>query len=962
MKLSLVGWASIRVNDLDEQNIVPGSKVTVYSMKDNTIVNIYKTEDINDPELNPFYSDSVGDFNFWIEPGFYRVTVLADTELVPVAGERIFEVKGDNQVGIGLITNYLNSENSNFGTAFTECCLDNHIVDLEGLTLSTSDNLVISSESKVKEVRFNGATITVKSSSVEWNCDAPRFIGPGTYRGGSLLKQVNTETASDTRVIKLNDVDDLEVGMWLNSSLDIYYLPNATDRVGYIAEGDYNKITNIDTLTNEVTLTYDFLRTADYTVSSGIIKNAWMGVNTTFNSGGNKFNSPNKQDIYFENLTLENWAGYIIFRVDPQPDINDVESTLTLKGCITRNQFLDIYAFRGRHIICDNYKCERQYDFAKQHFVFNMPTDGSISLINGCDWARQNLDGEFYNSGVGIDPIGSSGRLITDGSNVFDAKQPTDLPTSDFSPVPINPLFFGINVPIYDGFYFYLPVAANVEHGGFISNGDKFTGYSRHIFGTSFNAKTSFSYDVCEFNGSETSCSPVFIDVTGKGTDQLRIDNKLTLNGGRYRTRISSFSRGVSTTSYNAKVELLESDRDTPQVGGFANLNDISMSGGLVSGRFRIESSRTMLSKVHVAYQGTSKPENILLFSDGYASSNEDINLILDVPEDFENTGLTIDDWNQDIPEVAWFGSNASNISPSPSIKFKIDGRDNIYQLGNNFSRRYFSDIKSTRSDINPFPTKGKFSARFALGDTISGQSDRVSLKVNDPSHETTTINTANAGDVSTINVALPSSFNPTHVALYSTQFGEYFYYTVSSVSANDITVNETIQADFVFGDLVYLFSASSVPPGLQVGDGCLARRDSNVIIPNGVPYIIPYETTTYDDSSGEYFSLTPNPERLTVPSGHSRVDLSGYIQFTSAGVSVGSESTLRIEHFNSLGTKIADVSVYNAQVGYFDHRVSINRLALPVNQGDYFVMKYLGNSAASQVLSFATLTIRKAR
>ena len=960
MILNLVGWSTIRKDDLDNENVAPGAKVTIRNLSDNSIANIYRTENLLDPETNPFYSDSVGDFNFYIEAGMYKVTVETENEIQELIGERNFQVTGALSSGVGLITNYLNSENTNFSQAFTECCLKNHIVDLEGLTLSTSDNVVISSESKVKEVRFNGAVITIKSSSVEWNCDSPRFIGPGTYRGGSLLKQVNTETASNTRVIKLNDVDNLEVGMWLNSSLDIYYLPNAEDRVGYVNEGGYNKITSIDTSTNEVTLTYDFLRASEYTVSSGIIENSWMGVNTTFNSGGNKFNSPNKQDIYFENLTLENWAGYIIFRIDPQPDINDVESTLTLKGCTTRNQFLDIYAFRGRHIICDNYKCERQYDFAKQHFVFNMPTSGSITLINGCNWARQNLDSEFYNSGLGIDPIGSSGRLTTDGSNLFDAKQPADLPTSDFSPVPTGPLFFGINVPIYDGFYFYLPVAANVEHGGFISNGDKFTGYSRHIFGTSFNAKSSFSYEVCEFNGSETSCSPAFIDITGKGTDQLRIDNKLTLNGGRYRTRISSFARGVSTTAYNAKVELLESDRDTPQVGGFANLNDISMEGGLISGRFRIESPRTLLSKVHVAYQGTSKPENILLFSDGYASPNQDINLILDVPEDFEGTGLPIDDWNDDIPEVAWFGSNASNISPSPAINFRIDGRDNIYQFGNNFIRRYYSEIISTRSDINPFPTQGKFSGRFLAGDTLSGQSDRITLISNATSYETLTTNSASSGDTSNIVISSTPAFTPTHISVYNSNFKSHFYYKISSISGNTVVPDTNIQADFNVGDLVYLSSFTDNSEVLPVGSGCFARRDTDITISQGVKYTVEFESTYYDDSNGLYFnSLTP--EKLKVPPNHSRVDIQGYVKFND-GVTPGSAATLRIRQYSTSGTFIRVIAADNADVGYNDHRQSTCAIGVPVNDGDYFELDFLSNSSGTLTLSISNFVIRKAK
>ena len=63
MSLSLVGWSTIRRNDLDDENVAPGAKVTVRKLSDNSIVNIYRTDNLSDPQTNPFYSDSVGDFN-----------------------------------------------------------------------------------------------------------------------------------------------------------------------------------------------------------------------------------------------------------------------------------------------------------------------------------------------------------------------------------------------------------------------------------------------------------------------------------------------------------------------------------------------------------------------------------------------------------------------------------------------------------------------------------------------------------------------------------------------------------------------------------------------------------------------------------------------------------------------------------------------------------------------------------
>lgn len=863
---------------------------------------------------------------------------------------------------IGKISNYLDGAKSNFGEAYEKCCLDNNIVDLEGLTLSTADSITIVAESKVKEIWFNGADITVLSSDVDYQGFFPKHVGPGTFRGGSMLKQVAVTSGEDTNIIQLTDVTGLVVGDFVNTSLDIYYLPNSTSRVGYVDEGDYNRITSINPATKEITLSYNFLRTALYTVSSGIIENSWVGINTTFNSGGIRSSASAHQDIILEDLTLEYWAGYVIFRRDTDISINDVGSRLTLTRCNIQNQFLDIIAWRGGDVVCDGYKCGRQYDFAKQHFVINQPKLATFSIKNGCNWSRHNFDHEFYNSGQGIDAVESMGLIVTDGTNTFDGTQPTDLPTSDYGvPPTFGQLYYGITVPIFDCLHWYAPSGGgtNADVSGWSIGADNFVGYSRSITGTLFAASASFSYDTCVFNGTRTSCQPVYINVTGKGTDELLNEYKATLINGTYYQTTDGFCRGVDVTAYNTKLIMTEEARVSPQVGtGFTTLNNIHMTHGSINGRYKIESNYPTFRDVRLTYQGTTNPNSVVLFSIDTLDASS--NFILDVPEDFENTGSNIDQWDDVIPVVAWFASNASGFAPTPNFKFRLAGRSNGYTYGNNSGKQYLQSIVAAKNIAPPSPTAGKFSAKLDVGDSIIGMADDTELIVNQESQTNTTANAAGSGVSSDIIVTIAPLFTPTHVAVYSTALTSWFYYTVASVSGSTITPNENITTEFFVGDRVYLISAidESGSGGAELL-GVKVRRETDLTIPGtSVGFEVPFETSEYNELTGSWSIGVP--ERLIVPVGVTRVDVSATIRYIS--MASNTEEWLRINHYNSVSTLLDTVAANQSTSGFQAQRSSTTSLGVTVTAGDYFVVNIAHNSASLTELNKAFFTMRQVK
>jgi len=445
--------------------------------------------------------------------------------------------------------------------------------------------------------------------------------------------------------------------------------------------------------------------------------------------------------------------------------------------------------------------------------------------------------------------------------------------------------------------------------------------------------------------------------VAGKGSDELLQDYKITLTGGDYFSRNSGFCRGVMVDAFNINLTLTEEARVSPQVDGFTTLNNINMVGGTINGRYTVDSNYPTFRDVHLAYQGTTNPNSVVLF--GIDTLDASSNFILDVPVDFENTGLTIDSWADDIPVVAWFGSNASGFAPTPDFKFRLQGRSNGYLFGNNSSKNYTQEIVAAKLVAPPSPTKGLFSAKLEIGDSIRGMADRTLQIVNQDSQANTTTNSALAEATSDIIVSIALTFIPTHIAVYSTNFTSWFYYTVANVAGSTITPNEDITADFSIGDDVYLISAAEESSG--GGSVLLSTRVTNsvnIATSAGSNLVVPYDTIVHDDL-GSYNA--GNPERLTVQAGTARVDVSAYIQYSSSSVPAGTLCFLRISHFNSSNTKIAVVAGDDSPTGYIDHRWGVSEIDIPVAVGDYFTVEVAENNVAASI-AVARFTMRKVK
>jgi len=97
---------------------------------------------------------------------------------------------------------------------------------------------------------------------------------------------------------------------------------------------------------------------------------------------------------------------------------------------------------------------------------------------------------------------------------------------------------------------------------------------------------------------------------------------------------------------------------------------------------------------------------------------------------------------------------------------------------------------------------------------------------------------------------------------------------------------------------------------------------------------VISFNTEVYDDN--DFATLGTNDDRLTVPTGVTRVNISCYLEI-SAGVAAGTGNRLSIRHKNSGGTVIREVAGHSADHFYDTPRISCAGIGIPVTAGDYF-------------------------
>jgi hypothetical protein len=350
---------------------------------------------------------------------------------------RLVDIKGIGNIKTGNISDYLNADGSNFGEALLTVASDFETVSFQGLTLSTDDAITIPATAKSRKWFLNGASLTFTNSNLILNQPLELIdLGGGEIVGGLKLAQVSEQSATDTVQLKVYSGHNFVVGDFMNSSLDIFNLPNATDRTGYIANGDFNRIASIvDNLdgTDTITLTYLFLDTSAYTVSSGLVKNAWMG-NGSFNKNGLTFNAGGNIEIC--NGTMRNFQGYVINIDDGLGALRT--SILTMKNMRLTNTFLDIFRMRLRGLIFDNMYVGRTHDFAKQNIFCDIPQDtGFVVFKNGCHFERQNADGEIYNrpfDSTVTYPMSEMGNISIDDTCLFDGKGVTDIVNTSAAP------------------------------------------------------------------------------------------------------------------------------------------------------------------------------------------------------------------------------------------------------------------------------------------------------------------------------------------------------------------------------------------------------------------------------------------------------------------------------------------------------------------------------------------------
>ncbi len=913
---------------------------------------------------NPVVANAQGNYSFYVQDGRYDLVINeGQPSTYTIEDVSIFEGS------IGLISNYLNDDGSNFGEAVVNASVDNYIVNFEGMALSTDDLVDIRAlNAKCHTWIVNEANLTFTQSELFLPENKGfKIKGAGTtIKGGLELHQIAQDTGFNTKIVELVDASDVQVNDYFATSLDNDFLPNSSSRIGYVLEGDFNRV--VDVTGNTVTLAYEFLRRevvlydsfvinisgtasndGDYNIDSfsqdpdrtvnsisvveplvnegplsfdvivktatgsvfsletvsgtisdtgtitftpfkfidesvktGLLPNAWVG-NASFQKRGITFSGGG--DVLIEGCSIENFQGYFVNVDDGTGDLR--KSTLTLKDSAFDNAFIDSLRFRGFGIECNNFKHGRQYDFSKQFIVTNMPKDGFISFKNGCDLGRQNRDAEIFAvSFDGVEDV-ECGKILTDGSNKFDGKMPDDLPETSFqsieactgsfvAPNVINittgltffaenegvivsnsvsnngnytiqsvtrnlegfvtqiitsestivaesgsydikgQVYWGRLVAINDALHFFVPNGDCVV-GGIQCQSDTFNSYFRSIFGTSFAPKNVFDFDIATFNGTTMQCEPIFVSIIGGANAQERYSRYVCkINECKVQSRgLNNFDGGCHIIDSGSQIVLPPENRYTPSISNSQTFNFVAKSDGELDGRYIVGGSDTKLNDVAVPYKGTSNPYDLILFSNGYIPDPNANHLILKPPVDnnFEGTGLPLEEWKDRIPTGAWFASNVEDDAPAPPvINFKIltFGPQLRYGSVNGFADRYTETILTGRDDIEPIPTRGKWSANLSTGDLIRDTTNLTSQKVTEDSQETTANSAGTEGVTNTITLTDNIALNSVrYVAIYNSGFQSYFYYIATTVGINTVTFENTAVVDFEIGDLVFLINAS---------------------------------------------------------------------------------------------------------------------------------------------------------
>ena len=846
--------------------------------------------------------------------------------------------------------------------------IQNTEVDFEGLDLFTDEDVTIPNAASCRKWLLNGATLRFDTGRVIFNNPMSEIdLGGGTIHLGLKLAKVAQDGSKSTTSIVVYKGHELGVGDYLNSSLDIQYLPNSSDRVGYLENGDYNRITSIlpsSSTTDTITLSYEFLREEISGVYSGLVENSWLG-NSSFLLTGLDFRGNDTGFLKIHNGKIANPRGYYFTLFNGPGDAR--KATVELDVSV-ENAFLDMVRFRGFGITFgSNYYVSRQYDLAKQHLVCSTPLNGFVKFKSGCRIERQNGDAEVFCTPFEAgDTLAECGVISVDKGVLFNGTQPDDLPTSDFSPG--GQVYFGYLVPIHDCYHFVQPNAPHVKMGGLRFSGEVI-GFSRSIYGTTFSPKTSFETGPVTFSGAKLSCEPVFISITGgMNSQERRSKYPVYLNSCYIESRgLPNFDGGAYIYATQCYIKLPVENRDTPQLTGSQGFNFITMEGGYLDGRYTIAGSDTSLKGVNIPY--SDDLANVPVFQGGYLPNPEDTHLILNPPIDNQYSGVDFEDFEGVVNTEKWFGSNYTNLNPAPvNLNFKFLNYPQTFKYGGSggFARRYQMTMLASRNDLPPIPTKGKWSGYVGTGDEVVVAAVGTRRLVTS-SELTTLASAASVGDLD-VEVSQAPSTTPNVIGIYQPTFNEYIYYNIESRSGTTVTLGSSYTANTgVFpnighpsgAEVVFMFledENTGGGGGTVESSGVFVERAADLLFPNGAASNMIFDTVQYDDDT--YFNPGVN-NRVTIPAGVSRVDISGYVELSTVGVAALTQAHLRIIQRDSGGSRVRVAAAFGGNIGYTDFKQSVAANGIPVSEGDYFELSFRHNNAGSVTVQNSYLQLR---